>query len=188
MGTTKWLVAGVAVLAAAGVQAQEKTRAYIAPYAGYAHIRLDPGTVYQLTETYRFDALNFGAVFGFEMPVGFLAEVGRAHSVHADFFDDPGSFDLTHTSGAVGWRIPFADGWHFTPKIGRLRWELSSEHRILLDSDGGRHYDIQSWDNFYELNLTRQLNENISMGAQFRDVYQDFGHARSGAFTVSFAF
>jgi len=26
------------------------------------------------------------------------------------------------------------------------------------------------------------------MGALFRDVDQDFGHSRSGAFTVSFAF
>jgi len=192
MGTTKLLVGCIVAMAAATAQAQsgapEKTKAYIAPYGGYAHLRLDPGTVYQQTETYRFDALNLGASFGFQTPIGFLAEVGRAHSVHADFFDDPGDFELTHTSGAVGWRIPFANGWHFTPKIGRLKWELSSDNRVLLDSDGERHYDIQSWDNFYELSLTRQIGDSVSMGALFRDVDQDFGHARSGAFTVSFAF
>lgn len=190
MGIAKWLVVAASVVAAANVQAQtpEKTRAYIAPYGGYAHLRLDPGTVYQQNETVKFDALQFGASFGFITPVGFLAEVGRAHSVHADFFDDPGDFELTHTSGAVGWRIPFADRWNFTPKVGRLRWELSSDNRVLLDGAGERHYDIQGWDNFYELSLTHELKKNVSLGAMFRDVDQEFGHARSGAFTVSFAF
>jgi hypothetical protein len=190
MGIAKWLVVAGAVAAATNAQAQDaqKTRAYIAPYAGYTHLRLDEGTVYQQTETYKFDALTFGASFGFQMPVGFLAEVGRSHAIHADFFDEPGDFELTHTSGAVGWRIPFANGWHFTPKVGRLKWELSSDNRIMLDSQGERHYDIQGWDNFYELNLTRQLSDNVSMGVIFKDVEQEFGHSRAGAFTVSFAF
>jgi len=189
MGISKWLVAAGALAAATGAQADDnRTRAYIAPYAGYTHIRLDDGTVYQQTETYKFDALLVGASFGFQTPVGFLAEVGRAHSVHADFFDDPGDFELTHTSGAVGWRIPFAESWQFTPKVGRLKWELSSDNRVMLDNQGVRHYDINGWDNFYELNLTRQLSKSVSMGAMFRDVDQEFGHSRSGAFTVSFAF
>jgi hypothetical protein len=190
MRISKWLVAVGAVLATAGVRAQDaaRTHAYIAPYGGYTHIRLDDGTVYQQTEIYKFDALLLGASFGFQTPVGFLAEVGRAHSVHADFFDDPGDFELTHTSGAVGWRIPFADAWQFTPKVGRLKWELSSDNRVLLDNQGVRHYDINGWDNFYELNLTRKLGKSVSMGALFRDVDQEFGHSRSGAFTVSFAF
>ena len=88
----------------------------------------------------------------------------------------------------MGWRIPFANGWHFTPKVGRLKWELSSDNRIMLDSQGERHYEINGWDNFYELNLTRELSDSVSMGVIFKDVDQEFGHARSGAFTVSFAF
>ena len=36
MGTTKWLVACAAIACAANAQAQEKTKAYIAPYIGYA--------------------------------------------------------------------------------------------------------------------------------------------------------
>ena len=63
MGISKWLVAAVASIAATGVQAQEKTRAYIAPYAGYTHIRLNEGTVYQQSDTFKFDALTFGASF-----------------------------------------------------------------------------------------------------------------------------
>jgi hypothetical protein len=190
MGMKNWLFAVGALCAAAGAQAQDapKTRAYIAPYGGFTHMRFNEGTVYQQTETIKFDAVQFGASFGFQTPVGFLAEIGRSHAIHADFFDEPGDFELLHTSGAVGWRIPFAESWAFTPKVGRLRWELSSDNRIMLDGEGNRHYDIQGWDNFYELNLTRQLKDNVSLGVQFQDVDEEFGHSRSGAFTVSFAF
>jgi len=188
MGISKWLVAAVALAAVTNVQAQDKTRAYIAPFAGYTHLRLDEGTVYEQDDTVKFDALTFGATFGFQMPVGFLVEISRSHAVHADLFDEPGDFDLLHTAGAVGWRIPFGEGWAFTPKIGRLKWELSSDHRILLDDDGNRHYDIHGWDNFYELNLTREIKKNVSLGVSFRDIDQEFGHARSGVFGASFAF
>lgn len=188
MGFSKWLVAAAALVAVTNVQAQEKTRAYIAPFAGYTHLRLDEGTVYDEFDTVKFDALTFGATFGFQTPIGFLAEISRSHAVHADLFDEPGDFDLLHTAGAVGWRIPFAEGWYFTPKIGRLKWELSSDNRIMLDNQGDRHYAINGWDNFYELNLTRELKKNVSLGVTFRDVDQEFGHARSGVFGVSFAF
>jgi hypothetical protein len=188
MRISKWLVAAAVVVSATNVQAQEKTRAYVAPFGGYTHLRLNEGTVYEQDETTKFDALTFGATFGFQTPAGFLAEVSRSHAIHADLFDEPGDFELTQTGGAVGWRIPFAESWAFTPKIGRLKWELSSDNRIMLDSQGARHYDINGWDNFYELNLTRELKENVSLGVTFRDVDQEFGHARSGVFGVSFAF
>ncbi len=193
MGREKLLAACAAlamatVANAGGGQPDEHAHAYIAPYAGYTHLRIDEGTVYQQTEGYKFDALLLGASFGFQWPAGFLVEAGRAHSIHADFFDDPGNFSLTHTSGAVGWSFPFAETWHFTPKVGRLKWELSSDNRVLLDDQGERHYDIDGWDNFYELNLTKELGRSVSMGAMFRDVDESFGHSRSGAFYVSFAF
>jgi hypothetical protein len=191
MGKMKWLVAGatLAIAAAANAQADgEKTQAYIAPYVGYAHMRINGGTVYNEPEAMKFDALQFGASFGFRMPVGFLVEVGRSHAVHANLFYDDSDLELTHTSGAVGWRFGFADGWHFTPKAGRLGWELASDHKILIDDDGQRHKTIQGWDNFYELGLTKDLKSNLSMGVIFQDVSEEFGHSRSGSFTVSFAF
>lgn len=188
MGTMKWLVTCAVAVAAANAQADERTQAYIAPYVGYAHLRIDGGTVFGEADTQKFDALQFGASFGFRMPVGFLIEVGRSHAVHANLFYDDSDLELTQTSGAVGWRFSFADGWHFTPKAGRLGWELASDHRILMDNDGERHKTIQGWDNFFELGLTKDLSSNISMGVIFQDVDEEFGHSRSGAFTVSFAF
>ena len=55
MGIAKWLVVVGAVAAATNVQAQdtEKTQAYIAPFAGYTHLRFNEGTVYQQNETLR---------------------------------------------------------------------------------------------------------------------------------------
>jgi hypothetical protein len=191
MGTMKmkWLVTCAALAAAACAHADgDRTQAYIAPYVGYSHMRIDGGTVYQEPDTQKFDGLQFGASFGFRMPVGFLVEVGRSHAVHANLFYDDSDLELVQTSGAVGWRFSFADGWHFTPKAGRLGWELASDHRILMDDDGDRHKTIQGWNNFYELGLTKDLKSNISMGVIFQDVDEDFGHNRSGAFTVSFAF
>jgi len=189
MATMKWLGACVALVMATVAHADgEKTRAYIAPYLGYAHMTIDGGTVYNEPATMRFDAVQIGAAFGFQTPIGFVAEVGRSHAVHADLFYNDSDLELIHTSGAVGWRFKFGEGWNFTPKVGRLGWELSSDHQVLMGSDGERHKTIDGWDNFFELGLTKDLRHNISMGVLFQDVDEEFGHSRSGAFTVSFAF
>ena len=62
MGISKWLVAAAALAAFTNVQAQEKTRAYIATFAGYTHLRLNEGTVYEQDDTVKFDALTFGGL------------------------------------------------------------------------------------------------------------------------------
>lgn len=190
MAMAKWWVAAGALCLATGAQAQDaqKTRAYIAPYAGGAHLRLDDGVVFDEADPIKFDALQFGAAFGFRFSYGLVLEIGRSHAIHADIFDEHGDFELLDSYGAVGWSIPFAEGWRFTPKLGRMRWELSSDHRVLLDQDGERHYGIDGWENFYELGLSRQIKDSISLGVVFRDVDQQFGHERSGSFVASFSF
>jgi hypothetical protein len=195
MGMSKWLVAMSALSAAAGVQAQspapapaaEKTMAYITPYAGYTHIKIDSGRIYQEPEEAKMDAFQLGAAFGFRWPFGLLIEVAHSEAVHAELFNSD-DFDLEQNSGAIGWRIPFADGWHFIPKLGREHWSLTSNHRVLLDEDGVRHKALDDWENFYELGLTREINRKISLGVNFKDVDDQFGHSRSGTFTASFAF
>ena len=197
MAMSKWLVATVALSAAAGVRAQapaptsapaeEKAMAYITPYAGYTHIKIDSGRIYQEPDVAKMDAFQLGAAFGFRWPFGLLIEVAHSEAVHAELFNSD-DFDLEQNSGAVGWRIPFADGWHFIPKIGREHWGLSSNHRVLLDENGERHKALDDWENFYELGLTREINRKISLGVNFHDVDDQFGHSRSGTFTASFAF
>jgi hypothetical protein len=188
MRKAMWLVGAMAVLAAGVAQAQEKTMAYVAPFGGYNHLTVDSGRVYNQSDTVRFDALELGASFGFRFPVGLLLEVGRSTAVHSNIFDNDADYDLTQSYGAVGWRIGFADGWHLIPKVGRERWILSSDHKILIDDAGDRHHSIDGWENFWEIGLSHELNKKISLGVNFRDVSQDFGHTRIGTFVATFAF
>jgi hypothetical protein len=195
MGMSKWLVVAVALSGAASIQAQaqsaaaapEKTMAYITPYAGYTHMRIDRGQVYNEPDALKMDALQLGAAFGFRFPFGLMVEVGHAEAVHAEIFNSD-DFDLEQNYGAVGWRIPFAESWNFIPKVGREHWTLTSNHRVLLDENAQRHKSLDDWENFYELALTRQINRKVSLGVNFRDVDEQFGHSRSGTFVATFAF
>jgi hypothetical protein len=193
MGISKWLVAAAAMCGAAHAQAQapaptpEKTMAYITPFGGYTHLKIDPGRIYSEPDEAKLDAFQLGAAFGFRWPFGLMIEVAHSASVHAELFNSD-DFDLEQNSGAVGWRIPFADGWHFIPKVGREHWTLSSNHRVLLDEEGERHKSLDDWSNFWELGLTREINRKVSLGVNFRDVDEQFGHSRSGTFVASFAF
>jgi hypothetical protein len=189
MGKPKWLAAAVAAsLGISAAHADDRGRMYITPFAGYNHLRIDRGNVFDEAETIRFDSLQFGATVGYRAPFGFVVEVGRSNAIHADIFDEHGDYRLTQTFGAVGWQVNFAEGWHLTPRVGRGRWNLESDHRVLLDIAGERHYEVKGWDNFWEVALMREVSESFSLGVNFKDVDQEFGHSRTGEFMVRFAF
>jgi hypothetical protein len=178
----------VAALAVSAAHADDSGRMYITPFAGYTHLRIDRGRVSNEAETIRLDSLQVGATLGYLAPFGLVIEAGRSSAIHADIFDNHGDYRLTQSFGAVGWQVDFADGWHITPSVGRARWELESDHRVLLDNAGDRHYEIKGWDNFWEVALMRQVNDTMSLGVNFKDVDQEFGHSRTGEFMVRFAF
>lgn len=189
MGITKWLVVAALPMCAAGVRAEEKTAVYISPYAGYTHLRIDAGQIPEESGTLKADALQLGFSFGIRIPAGLLIEAGRSDAVHTDFFlGDEIDIDMKSYYGAVGWRIPFGEGWHFTPKLGRGKWKLSSSDIDWFDFDDDDGHEINGWDNFYELSLAREINDRISLGINFKDVDAQFGHSRSGTFVASFAF
>jgi hypothetical protein len=191
MGKSKWLAVAIAAsLGTSAVHADTGSRGkmYITPFAGYNHLRIDRGRVFNEQDTLRFDSLQWGVAVGYETPFGLLVEVGRSDALHADIFDEHGDYQLQQTFGAIGWQIDFADGWHLAPRVGRGKWELSSDHRVLLDNAGVRHYEVDGWDNFWEVGLMRQVNPTFSLGVNFKDVDQEFGHSRTGEFRVRFAF
>jgi hypothetical protein len=84
--------------------------------------------------------------------------------------------------------VPAGERWYFTPRVGRLHWQLESSHRWLFDTTGERHYELDGWQNFWEMGLTHELNPHVALGLNFKDVNQDFGHARSLNFVASFSF
>lgn len=186
--SSRLLVAATMLLVAAGAQAAGKSAVYIAPYAGYTHLRIDDGQIPFETGTLKADALQVGFSFGIRIPAGLLIEAGRSDAIHTDFFfGDEADIDLRSYYGVVGWRIPFGDGWHFTPKLGRGKWKLSSSDIDWFGLEDEGH-EINGWDNFYELSLSREINDRISLGVNFKDVDAQFGHSRSGTFVASFAF
>jgi hypothetical protein len=188
MGKLRWLVLLCCVPGVPAAQADQGASVYISPYGGYTHLRIDRGRVFDEPETIRFDSLQLGASIGVRAPFGLIFEIGRSNAIHADIFDEHGDYKLTQSYGAIGWQMDFADGWHFTPRIGRGRWELSSDHRVLLDGAGVRHYEVRGWDNFWEVGVMREVNSVLSLGVNFKDVDQEFGHARSGTFVARFKF
>lgn len=189
MQTTKWLAVGAALLAVTTAQAEEKTQVYIAPYAGYTHLRIDHGWIPEEFDTLRVDALQVGFAFGIRIPAGLMIEAGRSDAIHTDFFfSDEADVEMKSYYGAIGWRIPFGEGWHFTPKVGRGKWKLSSSDFDWFDLDDDDRHEINGWDNFYELSLSREINKKVSLGINFKDVDQEFGHSRSGTFVATFAF
>jgi len=188
MGNLRWLVAPALALAAAAASAQDQGKVYITPFVGSTHLRIDRGHAYNEPETFSVDSLEVGATFGYLAPFGMVIEVGRSNSIHANLFDEHGDYELTQAYGAIGWQVQFADGWHITPRVGREKWELNSGHRVLFDSAGERHFSIDGWDNFWEISLLREVNSWMSLGVNFKDVDQDFGHSRTGEFLVRFKF
>ncbi len=189
MGKSKWLAAGIAAaLGVSAAQAGDTGKMYITPFVGYNHLRIDRGWVYQEPETVTFDSLQAGATLGYRAPFGLVVEVGRSSAVHANIFNNDHDYALTQSFGAIGWQVDFADGWHITPRVGRGKWELSSDDRVLLDSAAVRHYSVNGWDNFWEVALMRQVNQTFSLGVNFKDVDQEFGHSRASEFRVRFQF
>jgi hypothetical protein len=191
----------VLALAAGGVQAHDSNherddddrpdrgKMFISPYVGYAHLRLNNGTVWDQEETLRFDALQAGLAIGYRAPFGLTVEIGRSTAVHADFFDDStGDFDLKQTYGAIGWQLDFGDGWQFTPRVGRTRWQLGSDERNLIAPNGDVVREFEGWQNFWAASITRALGDVASMGFNFKDIDQPYGHARIAEFTVKFQF
>jgi hypothetical protein len=189
MGKKRWLPVLLAALAAPAVHAEERGKMFVSPYGGYAHLRIDAGTVSDQPETLRFDALQLGVSVGYRAPFGLVAELGRSSAVHADFFDDStGDYDLKQTYGAIGWQIEFGDGWQLTPRVGRARWQLASDERNLIDSDGEIRRELEGWEYFWEASIMREVSDAVSLGLNFKDIEQPYGHARIGEFLVKFQF
>ncbi|MEO8064643.1 MAG: hypothetical protein ABI821_18050 [Pseudomonadota bacterium] len=189
MGKSKWVAVAIAAsLGATAAHADGRGKMYITPFVGSNHIRIDSGRLYQQPETLGFDSLQVGATVGYHAPFGLVIEVGRSNAIHANIFDNDSDFEMTQGFGAVGWQVEFADGWHLTPRVGRARWSLSSNDRVLLDSAGERHHEIKGWDNFWEVALMRQVSDTFSLGVNFKDADEQFGHSRAGEFMVRFQF
>jgi hypothetical protein len=188
MGNAKWLVVALVGLAAGNAFAENRTEMQISPYAGYSHLRIDGANLLE-GESKRLDQAMGGVTVGFLTPFNVVIEAGTNFAFHEDIFDsNDDDFGLDQDYAAIGYQFDFADGWRFVPKVGRLKWKLTSDDRDLVDSLGERHETLRGYDNFYEASLMRHLSKSIALGVNFRDIETQYGHSRSGALLVTFGF
>lgn len=187
MGKAKWLVVALCGLAAGNAFADNRTEMQITPYAGYSHLRID-GPFLEGGETERMDQAMGGVTFGFLTPIGVVLEAGTNFAFHEDIFDEDNDFGLDQDYAAIGYQFDFAEGWRFVPKIGRMKWKLTSDDRDLVDALGEPREQLRGYDNFYEASLMRHVSKSIALGLNFRDVDTQYGHSRSGTFVVTFGF
>lgn len=188
MGKAKWLVVALVGLAAGTAFAENRSEMQISPYAGYSHLRID-GPYLLDGETKRLDQAMGGVTVGFLTPFNVVIEAGTNFAFHENIFgNNEFDFGLDQDYAAIGYQFDFADGWRFVPKVGRLKWKLTSDDRVLVDSLGDRHETLRGYDNFYEASLMRHVSESIALGVNFRDIETQYGHSRAGAFVVTFGF
>jgi hypothetical protein len=189
MNKAKWLVAALGLLAAGGASAQDQSGFVIEPFVGYSHLRIDHDKMVD-GETNRLDQVLAGVSLGYKTPFGLVINAGYSNAIHDDIFvfDFASGYELDQYYGTVGYEFDFGSGWRFTPKAGRARWRLQSDDRQLLDNFGEQQKFLDGYENFVEVSLMRNISQSISMGLTARDVDADFGHSRSGAFAVTFAF
>lgn len=191
--------AAAALLAALSIpmaQAHEEkgahqTTFYVEPYAGSTHLRINADRLYQETEIQRMDAFTRGITLGLRAPYGLVVEAGYSEALHVDFFDwfnDEDDFDLAQAYGAIGWQFDLGRGWQIAPRVGRERWELRSDHRVLLDGAGARQVEISGYENFWELAVVKDVNDLFSIGINLKDASHEYGHARAGHVQARFRF
>jgi hypothetical protein len=160
---------------------------HISPRLGRGEMRIkEPFTVSDRLEDV--DALNIGVVFGYSTPIGILLEVGAASQSNFDWWSASDEFTLSHQYVAVGYEIDFADGWTFTPKAGRARWKLHSEEGLLFNPGPEAEENIRGYEYFWEAQVSRRLNDRVSLGGAYQEGEFDFGRARSVSFVATFTF
>ncbi len=160
---------------------------HISPRLGRGEMRIEePFTISDRLE--EVDALNMGVVLGYSTPIGVLLEVGAESQSNFDWWSASDEFTLSQQYVAIGYELDFAEGWTFTPKAGRARWKLHSEEGRLFRSGPEAKEDIRGYEYFWEAQVSRRLNDKVSLGGAYQESDVDFGRARSISFIATFTF
>jgi hypothetical protein len=188
----KTMIAVLAALTAAHccqVQASEQ-ELQITPRLGFGKIEPDPavltldGSV--ADDDGEADTVDAGVGFAYLTPFGLVLEAGLQVQTNiplGGLFDDLSFFERY---AAVGFQLEFGNGFRLTPKVGRTRWELHSDEGFFLSQRTGRVEDIDGYEDFYEVSLTKTISESVSMGVRYKQANYSFGEVDSVMFVTTF--
>ena len=167
--------------------AAESIEFQISPRAGRGVLKLDQfrNVDKDLAEL---DTGGLGVSFAVLTPIGLLVEAGTESYGNFNLFKADDEFVLRQDYAALGFQFELGDGWHLVPKVGRSRWKLTSEQGWLLHDDDVQTDLRRGYENFWELQFGRRINDVMSLGASVRSGDYDFGDAGSVAFVMTFSF
>lgn len=165
----------------------EEGRFQITPRAGFGDMRIEAGQGVN-EEEIDIDTVNLGGAFGYATFFGLVIEAGIEMQTDGDIWNVGDEFTLTHQYVALGYEIEFRPGWRFTPKVGRTNWKLESDESFLFNPGPEEEKDIDGYDYFWEVQLTRRVSDSVALGASYRRGEFDFGRASSLSFVATFEF
>ena len=186
MGKGMLWVMGAMVLGTSAAFAEGPTFE-LTPFVGYSHLDVDR-SIMRDGGNKRVENVEIGARFGVHVPGGLLLEVGGAEVPNAiidNWFDE---VTMNHIEGAIGWQIDSASGFRFTPKVGRMRWELDGVGKAFVNSAGEFHRTYYGYDYFYEASFMYQVKPKVALGLTLRAVDSDIIDARQGSFGIQISF
>lgn len=167
--------------------AERNTEFQISPRAGRGVLKLDQfrNTNDDLAEL---DTGGLGVSFAVVTPIGLLVEAGTETYGNFDFFNADDEFKLRQDYAALGYQFELGEGWQLVPKVGRAKWELTSEKGWLLHDNDVETDKQRGYEYFWELGFGKRVNDVMSLGASVRSGSYEFGDAGSVAFVMTFAF
>lgn len=130
------------------------------------------------------DTLGIGGTVEYKAPFGLVIEAGAFMAGSTDLFDSD-DYRLTEYFGSVGFEIPLGRGFTLTPRGGRSRWKLESDHLWFFDADEDPP-TLRGYQNYWEITALKRINDTVALGVSHRENSYDFGRARSTVFTAMF--
>ncbi|HKS56418.1 MAG TPA: hypothetical protein VJS12_14090 [Steroidobacteraceae bacterium] len=167
--------------------AADRTEFQISPRLGRGVLKLDQfrNVDEDLAEL---DTGGLGVSFAVVTPIGLMAEAGTESYGNFDFFNADDEFRLRQDYVALGYQFELGEGWHIVPKVGRSKWELTSEKGWLLHDDDVETDRQRGYEYFWALDFNKRVNDVMSLGATVRSGSYEFGDAGSVAFVMTFSF
>ncbi|MFL6551659.1 MAG: hypothetical protein ACJ8OJ_23425 [Povalibacter sp.] len=174
-------------LATTPTWAAEKAEFQISPRAGRGELKLDQfkNVDADLAEV---DTAGLGVSFGVLTPIGVVLEIGTETYGNFNFFNADDEFTLRQHYLGVGYQFELGDGWRIVPKVGRSKWELTSDKGWLFHDDDVVSKESRGYENFWELGFGKRVNDVMTLGASVRSGDFDFGSAGSVSFVMTFGF